>query len=137
MDVWNLLDMTHLIFIPVLSICNMTREPLISIEAQVYMGALVSFSLIFKSYDWMRIFDSTSFYILLIFATIEDIGAFLVLFIVALFMFAMPLLILNTINGQLEDAPLIGDLTGWGPADAFLKQYEEVLAGFGPAAFPD
>ena len=48
----------------------------------------------------------------------------MVLFLAALIMFALPLTILDNIN-QLEgeDSSLIGDLTGFGPVDAILKEY--------------
>ena len=68
------------------------------VDTQTYMGAIVSFFLISKSFDWLRIFEETSFYIMLILATIWDIRPFMVLFIVALVMFALPLTILNSIN---------------------------------------
>ena len=62
------------------------------------MGAIVSFFLVSKCFDWLRIFEETSFYIMLIFATIEDIGSFMILFMVSLIMFAFPLNILNNVN---------------------------------------
>ena len=74
---------------------------------------------------------------MLIFATINDIGYFMVLFMVSLVMFAFPLTILNNINQQADENPLIGDLTGFGPADGILKQYEEVLSGFGTISFAE
>ena len=55
------------------------------------MGAIVAFLLVSKCFDWLRIFEETSFYITLIFETIEAIYSFMVLFIVALVMFALPL----------------------------------------------
>ena len=33
--------------------------------------------------------------------------------------------------------PLIGNLTGFGPLDAVLKQYEDILAGFEPVSFAE
>ena len=101
------------------------------------MSALVSFFLISKSFDWLRAFEETSFLIMLISETIYDIRYFMVLFIISLVMFAFPLFILNNINLLADENPLIGDLTGFGPMDAILKQYEEVLAGFGPNSFAE
>ena len=107
------------------------------IYTQAYMSALVSFFLISKSFDWLRAFEDTSFLIMLISETIYDIRYFMVLFIISLVMFAFPLSILNNINLLADENPLIGDLTGFGPMDAILKQYEEVLAGFGPNSFAE
>ena len=68
------------------------------LETQAYMSAIVSFILIAKCFDWLRIFEETSFYIKLIFETIYDIRSFMILFMVSLIMFALPLNILNNIN---------------------------------------
>ena len=77
---------------------NFGETPAIDVYGQGYMGALVSFLLISKCFDWLRIFEKSSFYIKLINSTIEDIGWFMVLFLVSLIMFAFPLNVLNNIN---------------------------------------
>ena len=90
--------MVHLGFVPVLAVCNLPSEPLIGPNTQAYIGCVVTFVLFVKTYDWLRIFDSTSFYILLISETIADIGPFMILFMIALFMFSMPHLVLSYIT---------------------------------------
>ena len=94
-SVWNMMDIVSLTLTPLLCICSLTPQPMLSLETQAFMGATVSFLLVSKAFDWLRLFDETSFYILLIEATIADIGPFMTLFTVSLFMFAFPLLILN------------------------------------------
>ena len=59
------------------------------------MAALSSFTLLVKAFDWMRLFDSTSFYILLLQETIADVQVFIVIFIQSLFLFGVPLVILS------------------------------------------
>ena len=94
----NIGDIICLTLTPTLCLTNFGHTPNMGVETQAYMGAVVSFFLISKCFDWLRIFEETSFYITLILATIWDIRSFMVLFIVALGMFALPLTILNNIN---------------------------------------
>ena len=94
----NIGDIICLTLTPTLCLTNFGHTPNMGVETQAYMGAVVSFFLISKCFDWLRIFEETSFYIMLIFATIQDIGSFMILFMVALVMFAFPLVILNNIN---------------------------------------
>ena len=62
------------------------------------MGAIAGFVLVMKVFDWLRINDSTAFYILLIEKTMEDISAFMVLLFVTISMFSMPQTILKAIE---------------------------------------
>ena len=65
-EAYNWLDLTGLIFsllVLVLTICGLEW---ISIEALRVIAAIASFSLANKFYDWLRLFDETSFFILLI-----------------------------------------------------------------------
>ena len=94
----NIGDMICLTLTPVLCLTNYGDAPSLGVDTQAYIGAIVSFFLISKCFDWLRIFEETSFYIMLIFATIEDIGSFMILFMISLIMFAFPLNILNNVN---------------------------------------
>ena len=87
----NILDLICLTLTPVLCLTNYGDVPSMGLETQAYMGAIVAFLLVSKCFDWLRIFEDTSFYITLITNTIKDICSFMVLFIVALVMFALPL----------------------------------------------
>ena len=60
----------------------------------------------------------------------------MVLFVVALGMYAIPLLILNSQAKQIDE-DLFESLTGFDPLDAMLRQYQEVLAGFSPTQFDE
>ena len=62
----NIGDLICLSLIPALCLTNYGDAPSMGLETQAYMGALVSFFLISKCFDWLRIFEETSFYIMLI-----------------------------------------------------------------------
>ena len=49
-----------------------------------------------KVFDWMRLFDQTSFYIQLIQQTAKDIAVFLGLLFISLLMFGIPMVMLNS-----------------------------------------
>ena len=59
------------------------------------MAAASSFFMIFKIFDYCRIFPTYAFYVKLIIQTISDVIPFLVLFLVALIMFTTPRYIIN------------------------------------------
>ena len=48
-----------------------------------------------KAFDWMRLFAATAFYVKLILTTIDDIKAFMLLFIISLCMFGVPMVIIS------------------------------------------
>ena len=64
----------------------------------VRIASLTAFVLVLNVGDWLRLFDGTSFYVLLIKETIYDIRFFIPLFFVALAVFAMPLLMFEAIK---------------------------------------
>ena len=66
----NIGDIICLTLTPVLCLTNYGDVPSIELETQAYMGAIVAFFLVSKCFDWLRIFEETSFYITLIINTI-------------------------------------------------------------------
>ena len=71
--------------------------------------------------DWMRLFDQTSFYILLIGQTLKDIFAFLILIVMSLLMFGFPMIMLN-INRSEENLVVDETFSFWLP-NMLLNQY--------------
>ena len=61
----------------------------------VTIAALTSMFLIIKLADWLRLFESTAFYVQLIKQTLLDITPFMALFFFALLLFTIPISILN------------------------------------------
>ena len=68
----------------------MTRHDLMTMRHLRGMSAIASFALLAKLYDWLRLFETTSFYIELIRATLFDIAAFMILFATAIFLTGIP-----------------------------------------------
>jgi len=81
-----------------------------SIETQRVLAAIATLLLWIRVLDWMKLFRPTSFFIKLITETIYDIRHFFIIFTVALFMFGIPIYILN-LNRSVEDEDLIMDQT--------------------------
>ena len=81
-------------------VTNLTEEPTLDVEYQIVLASIGSFSICIKFYDWLRLFDRTSFYINLISMTIIEINYFLILYLASFFMFGFPLLMLNLYRTQ-------------------------------------
>ena len=73
----------------------MSNDTLIPLEWITILAAMLSFAMLLNAYNWLRLFDGTAFYILLLTETIKDIKYFMMLFILSLFMFGIPMEILN------------------------------------------
>ena len=69
-SLWNFLDVSHLIFTPVLAICNLPSTALLSKETQTHFGSVAAFILVTNALNWLRISDNTAFYIKLIAQTV-------------------------------------------------------------------
>ena len=91
--------MIHLSFVFILAINSHKQFRLLALKNQVVMAALATFCICLKFFDWLRLFDRTSFYINLIGMTLKEIGFFLILFIASFLRFGLPLMILN-INSE-------------------------------------
>lgn len=48
-----------------------------------------------KLFDWLRLFEDTAFYILLVSETMADIKAFMILLVIAMLMFGLPTMMLS------------------------------------------
>ena len=92
------------------------------------MAAFAIFSMFVKVLDWMRLFDQTSFYILLIKQTIKDIAAFLGLLFISLLMFGIPMIMLN--NNRTDELALVEQkFSNWIP-NMLINQYLLSLGEF-------
>jgi len=93
------------------------------------MTAIVSFFMLFKLFDLLRLFDSTSFYVHLILETLKDISAFLLLLFLSLVMFGIPLMILN-MNRSGDDDLVVEELFSFLPINMLINQYLMALGEF-------
>ena len=121
-DLFNIADIVHLVLTPVLIVVNFPANPWIGLETQRVLASFIACALMLKAYDWLRLFEQTSFYILLIKETLLDVGYFLLLFIIALMMFGFPMMFLN-FNRVEEGTQFVGEVSGNRVIDAVLSQY--------------
>ena len=87
------------------------------------MATLASFLLFVKLKDWLRLFSTTSFFVLLVERTIIGISPFLILFFVSLIMFAFPISIVNLGGMEDDDAILIEEYFESWFIDAFYTTF--------------
>ena len=93
------------------------------------MAAFATGATLGKGYDWMRLFEKTSFYIMLIEETIADVSPFLLLLIISLLMFGFPMIMLDLLDSG-EEALLIEQLSGSIVFDLILNQYYLALGEY-------
>ena len=74
----------------------MTRTEWPSDQTRRVIASLLVIIIWGKMFDWLRMFDSTSFYVLLIMRTIRDIMPFFTIFLIFLVTFGTALFILNS-----------------------------------------
>ena len=94
----------------IIVVTSVPKETYIEPEILRQLAAFASCSLLIKVYDWLRLFENTGFYILLLEETIRDVISFLILIITALLMFGMPMIMLNLNSG--EDEGIVDDPAG-------------------------
>ena len=71
-DYWNMNDLTYLMLNIIIMITNIFNHDE-TLNIQRTFAAISSCFLWFKVFDWLRLFDSTAFFILLIQETINSI----------------------------------------------------------------
>ena len=81
-----------------------------------------------KVFDWLRLFEGTAFYILLVQETLKDVQSFMILLIAALMMFGMPMVMLN-LNRAEGDEIVNETFSFWG-LNLLLNQYLLALGEF-------
>ena len=125
----NLLDMSSIFSTLFIIGHTLAEVDWVPIETLRLMASVASCLLVIKIYDWLRLFETTSFYIQLVTLTIGDIGSFMILFSVALFMIAIPISIMNL--GRTEDSELVLPFFSNWFIDGILNQYMLSLGEFG------
>jgi len=92
------------------------------------MAAIASCTLMMKVFDWLRLFEQTAFYILLVEETMRDVSSFLILLTTALMMFGVPMVMLNL--NRLEDNSVVDEPFGFWGINMLLNQYLLALGEF-------
>ena len=100
LDYWNINDLIYLIINSFVMICNLLGHYK---EWQVTLSAIAVCFLWFKVFDWLRLFDTTAFFVLLIQQTIRSILSFLIILVFCYLMFGSAFYIIN-LNIEDEEA---------------------------------
>ena len=127
-SVWNFNDIIWLTLGPIIVAASIPTKCLINQDILIVMSAFVCFSMMVKALDWMRLFDKTAFYILLILETLKDIAGFLLLFFMSLMMFGIPMTMLDL--NRIGESHLIADTFDIWLLDTLLSQYLIALGIF-------
>lgn len=125
---FNLLDAVGLLLTLLITVHSMFNLNLISLESLGIMSAFASCFLMLKVYDWLRLFEKTSFYVKLVELTIESVGWFMILFSIALIGFGVPMSMLDM--NRSAESQMIPSIFGWWFFDAFYNQYLLSLGEF-------
>ena len=91
-------------------ICGVNEpDSLVGKESLRVVSAFASFCILLKTFDWLRLFEGTAFYVQLVQATLADIAAFMILLTFSLFIFGTPMgfLTLNSIGAENEVVPSV------------------------------
>lgn len=100
-------------------------------KEQRIVAAFSLFVIWIKVFDWLRLFESTAFYIKLLTVTVKDIGYFMVLFLVALAMVGSSMYMLQSNRTDGEEDIIRPVFKVW-ILDLLLNQY---LLGLGMFEF--
>ena len=97
--------MTGLLLTLFVIVCGVNEpDSLIRKESLRVVAAFASLLILLKTFDWLRLFEGTAFYVQLVQATLNDIAAFMILLVFSLFIFGSPMgfLTLNSIGAENE-----------------------------------
>jgi hypothetical protein len=98
-DAWNCLDFTSIslnfTFLILAIYCQVTETLLLGKINMRTIGAYACFFMWCKMFYWMRLFESTAYYVKLIVQTISDCMTFMLMILIILLAFANFFLIIN------------------------------------------
>ena len=129
-ELFNWIDITGVSLTLAIYIVTMSDQEWISFEQMRIMAAIASLALLFKIFDWLRLFEDTAFYILLIENTLNDVMGFLAIFFLALITIGMPMHFLDLNRAYRGDDELIEPAFNFWIADAMYNQYLLSLGEF-------
>ena len=127
-NVSNILDLTQYAIMMLLLVNTVFALNWFSHEHLRLMCAFVGLEIWFKMFDWMRIFDSTAFYIKLIQQTFNDIVPFFMIFPIFLATFGTPIFILS--NSREDGEEVVVEYFHFGLLDTMFNQYLLALGEF-------
>ena len=132
---WNLSDVLGLLSVLIILISRGTRLDIIPPQTLRIIAAIASCLTLMKLFDWLRLFEETAFYVLLIGETIYDIRYFILLLMTTLIMFGVPLIMLdgNSPTGK----EIVDSNFGFWIVDLVYNQYMLSLGEFSYDNFND
>ena len=90
-----------------LSVVTLFGVDSIALETLRVLAALATFISLTRLIEWMRLFEPTAFYVLLILETLRDVKNFIFLLMITFLMFGVPVLMLDM--NSAEDYEMIDD----------------------------
>ena len=118
---WNWNDLIGLSLTLIIVATSLTPETLLPLGELRIMAAIASCTLLIKMYDWLRLFENTSFYILLVEETMRDMRAFVILLLITILMYGFPMLILNLNRSKEDENLVIGESLGFSTFDMLIN----------------
>lgn len=134
---WNWVDIINLVFTPTIIIFAPFVQDDYHLQLLRVIAAVNSCSFFVKTFDWLRLFEDTAFYILLTAETFIDIVAFTVILLTAFMMFGMPLYILGINMNKDGENGMVDGYFGFWPIDVMLNQYLLSLGEFSTDPYED
>lgn len=119
----NILDLIQYALNTTLIVMTMMHYDWPSLETRIILCSILVFIIWGKMFEWMRMFDATSFYVKLIMVTVYDIIPFFAIFPIFLMTFGTSMYILSLNRGEegMDDV-VVGYLGNW-QLDVFFNQY--------------
>ena len=111
MNFWNLNDLVAFSLTLIIEVHTTFELTLIEVKTLRVMAAFACFGLLLNVYDWLRLFESTAFFVTLVEKTLKDIKWFMLLFFLALLVFGVPYALIN-LNRD-DDSELISSIFFW------------------------
>ena len=125
----NCLDLLTYTISIILIVFSMLNVDFPTIEKRCVLAALIAIMMWMKMLEWLRVFDSTAFFIKLIWTTMVDILPFFMIFFIFIFMFGSADYILS-MNRDSEEKIIETIFKNW-LFNTFINQYLLSLGEFG------
>lgn len=128
---WNYVDIVNLLVSPVIMILAWTASEQSQLENLRVAAAFTTCSLMIKTFDWLKLFQETAFFIMLVGETLNDVKSFFVILLSTLLMFGLPMFMLNLNRTAGDDgSEVITPFFGFWPLDVLMNQYFLALGEF-------
>ena len=94
---YNMIDLIVICLTTTFLMDTLTELRNISLYWLRFIATLDSLLLIMKMFDWLRLFDTTAFYVNLIQMTISQVLPFLLIYLISLLMISVPMSMIGQI----------------------------------------